>query len=131
MLLDGTIDKEKYIKFVNQAVAEGFSSAKRVIYSDRKGMFDNYTKDEKEKLLYESAYQCDIEAIHKVLRKEINVNSPDVYKWKYVLLIQDIGLDKKEAIIEDLKPVTGIKSNMIELLNFLSEFSCSEGVAFR
>ncbi len=94
-------------------------------------MFDNYTKEEKEKLLYDSAYQCDIEAIHKVLRKEVKVNSPAAYKWKYVLLLQDIGIDEKVAIVEDLKSVTGVQNKMIELLNFLSKFSCSEGITYR
>ncbi|KAF7787523.1 hypothetical protein PRUB_a4626 [Pseudoalteromonas rubra] len=131
LVFDGTIAKEKYIKFVYQAVEEGFSSAKRVVYSDRKGMFDNYTKEEKEKLLYESAYQCDIEAIQKVVRKEIKMSSPEAYKWNYVLLLQDIGIDKKEAIVEDLKSVTGVQNKMTELLNFLSKFSCSEGVTYR
>ncbi|AZZ96616.1 hypothetical protein [Pseudoalteromonas sp. R3] len=124
-------DAEKYKKFVYQAVEAGFSSAKRIVYSDRKGMFDNYTKEEKEKLLYDSAYQCDIEAIHKVLRKEVKVNSPAAYKWKYVLLLQDIGIDEKVAIVEDLKSVTGVQNKMIELLNFLSKFSCSEGITYR
>ncbi|TMP29999.1 hypothetical protein [Pseudoalteromonas rubra] len=131
LVLDGTIDKDKYKNFVYEAVKKGFSSAKRVVYSDRGRLLDNYTKGEREKLLYESAYQCDIEAIHKVLRKEVKMNSTEVYKWKYVLLLQDVGLDKKEAIVEDLKSVTGDQNKMIELLNFLSKFSCSEGITYR